>query len=293
MRSNKLLAGILLTLIALTGITTTEAQLKTLRINYIAPSAHYFPLYVMQQKNILAKHGYELELVVSDGPLAVQLLSRGHLDFNSTLSSAYLAQARGILALDVPCVMVDKLDFKLIAGKHIHTIQDLRGKKIGLAATQSFIVYPIRQLLATVGISINDVTLIAEKSYKTRIQLVKNGILDAATTDYSWALLEAGDYPTFELTGFYDHPMTGLGILSQNQHLKKIAYDAGMETMQYMKTHPEETISLLQHWLNIPDMQKARLVYERMLETLTMTCFPRSPEATKNLQSFIHEMTKK
>ena len=267
-----------------------KSHLRTIRISHVSQGVHYFPLYVMQQKKILEKYGFDLELVVSDGPLSVQLFSQGRLDMVSALSPAYIAQAKGILAFEAACVIVDKFDLRIVAGKHIRTIQDLRGKKIGIAAVKGLVSnYALEKLLAENGISLNEITLVPEKSSKMRMQLVKRGIIDATVIDFSWALLEAEGYPLFELTGYYDYPIVGIGVLPHNVAIQKAGKAAAIETMQFMKDNPAETAALLKEWMQTTDDVKTRLIYEKTMETLTMDCNSRSEAAQKNLQKYLQD----
>ncbi len=110
-----------------------EGQAIKIRAVYPAPNVQYLPAYLAQAKGIFKDEGLEVELIsVRGAKEGVQALVSGDIQFNMTVGPVLPAIWAG-LNLKLLAQMVGMPTFSLIVRPEVNKVEDLRGKKVGVA----------------------------------------------------------------------------------------------------------------------------------------------------------------
>src|SRR5918996_2509711 len=126
-----LVLGALLS-VALLPTGVLNAQSQKIRIAYSSRSNIATPLYVAVSKNFFREEGLEIELVQVSPRIAGMAVMNGDVSFTTSFVSTF----RGILQgfpLKLILVALKKGVYFLIVRPEIKDIQDLKGKKLGVA----------------------------------------------------------------------------------------------------------------------------------------------------------------
>jgi ABC-type nitrate/sulfonate/bicarbonate transport system substrate-binding protein len=177
---------------------------KTLNVAYPSPAWNSsLPVDVGRQFGMFAAEGLDVRPVyVRGGPIVMAALLSGEADYAAMAGlTAISSIARGA---DVVVVggHTAHLDQALMAAKGISTVNDLRGKVIGVTGSGGVTEYALVEALARKG-------LIRDRDYKVmftsnspmRANALQNGIIQAAPFSATErGLLEAKGFPTlFEI----------------------------------------------------------------------------------------------
>ncbi|MDX0801912.1 aliphatic sulfonate ABC transporter substrate-binding protein [Sinorhizobium medicae] len=142
------------------GVATRRgyAQVKPVRIGYIADYFGTSLTAIATDQNLWAKHGLEPDLkVFTNGPIQIQALGAGSLDFGYVGPGALWLPAMGKAKL----VAINALGLsdRVIAQKGINSVADLKGKKVGVPEGTSGDML-LRLGLAKAGMSISDIEVV-------------------------------------------------------------------------------------------------------------------------------------
>jgi ABC-type nitrate/sulfonate/bicarbonate transport system substrate-binding protein len=155
-----------------------SGNLTSLRIGIASRSPNPMPYYVALDRGFFRDEGLEPQIVLMKAIQVVQSLLGGSIDFGASTGTAVSAAVNGA---DVRVVLAlnDKPDFDLISLPSITTVQQLRGKKIGVSAAGSLGEILARQILIAHKVPPEQVAIIAlGQSFFTYASL-KAGIIDA------------------------------------------------------------------------------------------------------------------
>lgn len=155
----------------------TGAQLQNITVGYIADFNGASLVAVANQQGLWAKHGLKASLkVFTNGPLQVQALNAGDLDFGYLGPGALWLPASG--QAKVIAVNSIGLADRVIAKPGITTIAGLKGKSVGIPEGTSGDMI-LRLALAKANLTINDVKKVAMDS-STVVTAFGAGQIDAA-----------------------------------------------------------------------------------------------------------------
>lgn len=254
-----------------------------LRVAWVAASAGYLPLWAAQELGLFEQRGLTTELVFTSGPGAVQSLLARELEVAFTDGSA-IVQA-GLAGGDTVMLGATTLvfPFKLLAQPTIQRLEDLRGKRLGIARSGSSTDFAARYLLRSVGLTPDtDVALIQTVSTPERYQAMVAGGIDAGlyTEPVGFEARKQGYTFLFDLaTMGVEYPTTGIGTLRSlldERPAALRAYVGGLvEAVAWVKQHRTEALEILSRWTQIDDPEALAAAYEEQAPR-----FPDAPYAT-------------
>ncbi|MFF0312067.1 aliphatic sulfonate ABC transporter substrate-binding protein [Streptosporangium sp. NPDC004379] len=151
-------AAALVLLLPLTGCSSgDEDGAKAVRFGYIADFSGAAVLAVADKQGLWAKHGLKPELkVFTNGPLQVQALGSGDLDFGYIGSGAAWLPASGKAKIIAPNMLGIADRVITHAGSGVKGIADLKGKKIGVPEGTSGDMI-LQLALKQAGLTVKDV----------------------------------------------------------------------------------------------------------------------------------------
>ena len=142
---------LLVLLVAAAGSQTVwaaekSAKLATVRIGYVSRSILDMPYIIARDRGLFREEGLEPELIFIKAAQTVPAMLAGGIDFGTATGTAVAAAVSGV---DVRIVfaLTDKPSFDLIAVPSITSVQQLRGKKLGVTAYGALAEILARQIL--------------------------------------------------------------------------------------------------------------------------------------------------
>jgi NitT/TauT family transport system substrate-binding protein len=135
------------------------------------------PFFVARDRGFFREEGLEPELVLIRASLTPQALLGGSIDF-ATATGTAVSAAVGGADVRVVFAMSDTPSFDLIVHPSIASIQQLRGKKIGIAGIGGLTDILMRQLLLAHKIPPDQVTFLALGASDVTYVSLKAGVID-------------------------------------------------------------------------------------------------------------------
>lgn len=148
------------------------------RIGIVSRSTLDMPFYVARDRGFFREEGLEAEMVLMRASLTVQAMLAGSIDFGTATGTAVSATVNGA---DVRVVMAmsDTPSFDLFALPSITSVQQLRGKKIGVAGIGGLTEILARQILIANQIPADQVTFLPLGASDVTYVSLKAGVIDA------------------------------------------------------------------------------------------------------------------
>ena len=128
-------------------VTASAFALDHVKISYVVPTVNYGAVFVAIDKGYFAQEGIEAELVQAGGGVATPALIAGDLQFSGSPSVALSADMKGA-HLKAIFVGSDQSGFQLWVQPEIKTLEDLKGKQIGIISRGDTTEIGMRYILA-------------------------------------------------------------------------------------------------------------------------------------------------
>jgi ABC-type nitrate/sulfonate/bicarbonate transport system substrate-binding protein len=259
------------------------APAERLKVAWVSVSAGYLPLWAAQELGMFEKRGLAAELVFTSGPGAVQSLLAREVDIAYTDGSAIVRAA--LASGDVVLLGSSSraFPFMLIAHPSIQRVEDLRGKRLGIARSGSSTDFAARYLLRGAGLTPGaDVTLVQTVSTPERLQAMMAGGIDAGlfSEPGGYEARKQGYVFLYDLaTMGVEYPNTGIGTLRGNVTERPAALRAFIgglvEGIAWVKHNRAEALEMLSRHTQIDDPESLAATYEEHAPR-----FPQAPYVT-------------
>ena len=175
----------LLVLLASIGITREiawaaekAAKLATVRIGYVSRSILDMPYIIARDRGLFREEGLEPELIFIKAAQTIPAMLAGGIDFGTATGTAVAAAVSGV-DVRVVFALTDKPSFDLIALPSITTVQQLRGKKLGVTAYGALAEILARQILIANKVPADQVTFLPLGTSDVTYLALKAGTIDA------------------------------------------------------------------------------------------------------------------
>ena len=155
-----------------------SARLAPVRIGYVSRSILDMPFIVARDRGYFREEGLEPELIFMKAAQTIPAMLAGGIDFGTATGTAVAAAVSGV---DVRIVfaLTDKPSFDLLAAPHIATLQQMRGKKLGITAFGALAEILARQIFLAQKIPPEQVTFLPLGTSDVLYIALKAGTIDA------------------------------------------------------------------------------------------------------------------
>jgi NitT/TauT family transport system substrate-binding protein len=221
--------------------------------------------HVAAAKGLFKEEGLEAEMIQMNPRLGALAVMNGDVEFTTTFGSTLRGIVQGGLPLKFVAISVRKTDHFLLARPEIKTLQDLRGKRFGVATLFGTDQLAGEEMMTTKGFSPSLVKVIALGDAPVRVQALRSGIVDviAINAPHDMALAKSG---FTVLAGPQDVkralPLAGLAVrdrlIREKPQLIKRVLRSVLKAHRYVFDHKQETIRIMMQWLNQPQDVAAR-----------------------------------
>jgi ABC-type nitrate/sulfonate/bicarbonate transport system substrate-binding protein len=271
---------------------------EKLRVGKAVPFAWTFtPLDVGMQMGIFAKHGLDVEASSFGGDARLQqALAADGLDIGVGSGPGMAFMAKGVPAKAVAAMYGVPRNMAVMAdyNKPIRTVDDLRGKKLGVTTVGSLTDWIGKRINAQKGWTSNGITTVPIGGMQPARAAVKTGQLDGyiGALESGYELEENKEWRVITSADAYvDHFITHVffareDLIAKRPDAVRAFLKGWVDTIAFMKANKDKTVEITAKVINVSPSVASRAYDEQVAIFSTDGVFdPKGVEVLK--QSFI------
>ena len=243
------------------------AQTTKIHISAPSKSLSWFPAHVAREKGFYRAEGLDVDFVIMKPQLALQALVSGDVGYTTALGSTMRAAIRG-LPLRVVMTIAEKPLFSLIVRPGINSVEELKGKILGITTFGASSDTLTRAVLRRYKLNPNqDVKILALGGGTNRTAALRTGAIDGALVEAPYnVLLEREGFRKILFVGdLIPSPLAGFGttldkIRKQPDEIQRLVR-ATLRGIQQTKSNRQESVRLIMKWTEM-DQALAEGSYE-------------------------------
>jgi NitT/TauT family transport system substrate-binding protein len=277
------------------GAHEADAQgLRKVNVTIPALTESSITFFIAKEKGYWRNEGLDVELILARAAPSIQAVIAGNVEFGTAGGSGLLPITRG-LPMTFLFATFDRANFSLYAKPQIRSVQELKGKRIGISSFGSGPDSLVRDFLADQGIDGGrDATILAVGSGMERFIALKTGAVDAAMLSPS-AYIMAEESGFRELVSFVkreDYVYLQGGIITRNSLLKSEPAVAekfirgSLKALLYLQANRPQAIGALTRVLKIKQDIATR-IYDEIRPGVTQDGTVNEEQQRKSLVPFL------
>jgi ABC-type nitrate/sulfonate/bicarbonate transport system substrate-binding protein len=250
-----------------------------IRIANSAMSVTSLALLAARDWKLFSERGLDAEIILMSPALTVPAMIAGEIDYFAGVGPGVVSASLGGLPFRAVWVSSDKVSYSLVANPKFKTLQDLKGKKIGVtgslgATNHVSLVIALEKL----GMSPKEFNILALPPTEM-LRSLESGFLDAASLNPPtlFVALKKGFPNILDIGSLVEMPGGGLTVLAKDikgkpDEVKRVirAMQSAKDTMRKSK---EKSVELMMRILKM-DPESAASTYEVFLKTLSPDGIP-------------------
>jgi ABC-type nitrate/sulfonate/bicarbonate transport system substrate-binding protein len=263
---------------AISPATAQEPKTK-IRIANSAMSVTSLPLLAAREWKLFHEQGLDVEIILMSPAISVPAMVSGEIDYFAGVGPGAASASIGGLPLRAVWVSSDKVSYSLLANPKFKTVQELKGKKIGVtgslgATNHVSLVIALEKL----GLSPKEFTILALPPTEM-LRSLETGFIDAASLNPPtlFLALKKGFPNILDIGSLVEMPGGGLTVLIKSINGKPDEVKRIIRAMQSAKDairkSKERAIDLMMRILKM-DRESAAATYEVFLKTLSVDGVP-------------------
>lgn len=242
-----------------------------IRIGFPDLGTPFMPLPLAQKRGFVQQEGLQAEFIRINPKVALTGLVTGELHYYTPIGPAVVAAIQGLPVKLVACY-VPSAPFALIARPEFKSVQELRGKPIGINAFGGGLQITAKLIFKHFGLDPDrEVKFLAVGPIETRFAAMKQGIAAATLTATSGEFLgkKMGFVVLARAHELFSYPNSGLvasvkKIKERPDEIKRVIR-AGIKANRYIHENREGTIQVMMEWQQI-DKEIATATYDSILK---------------------------
>jgi len=273
-----------MSLIALSGVVIAPVPARAaekLRIGKASGSSFPFSAAdLAKQKGFFAAFGIDAEISVfrGDGQMQ-QALAAGTIDIGFGSGPGMGYAAKGVPAIAVAAMASEPRNMSLVVMKDgpIKTVDDLKGKRVGVTTAGSLTDWLTRRLSESKGWGPTGIEVTPMGEMRTRLAAMKSGELAGSVNSIqeTWNLVENGEGRLLATFGdavpqFHTHVIFAhRNLIKNNPDLLRAFLKAWFTTTKFMKENRAETVKIIAATMQISE-KVIDLSYDYEMQMLSM-----------------------
>jgi NitT/TauT family transport system substrate-binding protein len=242
------------------------------RIAYASRSSSAMPLYMAQTKGYFKAEALDVEIIQMNPRLGATAVVNGDVSFATPFVSTF----RGILQgfpMKVVFVHLKKGPYFVMVRPEIKDVQQLKGKKLGVATIRGADQLNAEELLQAKGFNPNQLQAVAIGDGPVRMQALISGAVEAicVAPPHDLMLRKMG-YGALAGPPEVGLPVAGMftsdRLVRENPQLVRRTLKALLRAHHYILENKQESMQVLIKWLPQPQ-DIAEHSYDNELKTLT------------------------
>jgi len=258
------------------------AQAAKIHISAPSKSLSWFPIHLTREKGFYRAEGLDVDYVIMKPQVAMQALIAGDVGYTTALGSTIRAAFRGV-PLRVVMTIADKPLFALIVKPGINSVEELKGKLLGISSFGASTDTYARALLRRFKLTPNqDVKIIALGGGTNRVAAMETGAIDAALIEAPYnVMLERKGFRRILFVGdLIPSPLAGLGtriekIQKQPDEIQRLVR-ATLRGIQIAKSNKQDSVRSIMKWADM-DQGLAEGSYEMAVSSWSSTGVASAP----------------
>jgi ABC-type nitrate/sulfonate/bicarbonate transport system substrate-binding protein len=244
---------------------------QRVRIAYASRSNSAMPQYVAQGKGFFRAEGLDVELIQMNPRLGATAVVNGDVTFATPFVSTFRGAVQG-LPIKVVFVHLKKGPYFLMVRNEIKDVQQLKGKKIGVATIKGADQLVAEEMLQAKGFNPALLQPVGIGDAPVRMQALISGVVDAVCVSPPHdLLLKRMGFPALAGPPEIGLPVAGMftsdRLLRENPQLVKRTLKALLRAHQFILENRQDTIPMMLKWLPQP-FDIAEHSYDVELKTL-------------------------
>ena len=268
-----------LCLATLAALPAGAQQLEKVKMAIAANAMNYAPYFAAIKKGYFAEDGFDVEIIEAGGGVATPAQISGQIDFNTSASSALSAMLRGA-ALKIVYYPWDKTIYQIWAfSPEIKTLQDVKGKSIGIQTRGDTFELGVRISLAQNGIDPNAVSYTALGFGTARRAAIAAGSLPVVTLtpeDVEWLKTNnqlKNSHLLFDMYPSVAMPLAGIAVrtvdLEKDRNRVKRFIRAVHKGWLYSVAHRDGAVDIVVQYAKGSNRATIDATYEDTMKTRT------------------------
>ena len=244
--------------LALAGPLSAQ-ELDEIRMGYIADYFGTSIAAIATDQGLWEKHGLDADLkVFTNGPIQVQALNAGSLDFAYIGPGALWLPASGQAKVIAPNAL--GYTDRVIAQPGIDSIEDLKGKKVGVPEGTSGDML-LRLALAEAGMSLDDIEVVSMDP-STVVTAFSSGQIDGAGIWYPFVDVARQRVPELKELSSNEEFFPEIAFpssfivsddMADNEAVIRKVVAVIKEANDFRVENPEQSVSITANFLNVPE----------------------------------------
>ena len=254
-------------------------QLEKIKMAIAARAMNYAPYFIPIEKGYFKEEGFDVEIVDAGGGVATPAQISGDIDFNTSASSALSAMLRGA-QLRIIYYPWDKTIYQIWASTpEIKTLDDIKGKAIGVQTRGDTFELGVRIVLQNAGIDPNAVIYTALGVNNTRRAAMAAGSLPVAVItpeDVDWLKsnnLIKTSHMLYNMYPAIGMPLAGTAVrvsdLEKNRDRVKRFIRAVQKGFMYTFAYRSQTVDIVSNFAKNTDKGSLNATYNDTVVTRT------------------------
>jgi ABC-type nitrate/sulfonate/bicarbonate transport system substrate-binding protein len=258
-------------------------------------------MYIAKDRGIFSKYGLVTEVIyIPGGTTNVQVLVSGNLDL-SQLSGAP-GVAANLEGADIVYILglLDKLNYQLVTRPEIKSVEQVKGKKLGVSRFGSSADFGLRALLKRVGVDpAREVSILQIGDEPARVAAITSGNIDGTVVNAPFG----SEAERLKLNVIADSVKMGIpffntGLLGSKKYLEKQEAKvlnflrAYLEAIKVLKTEKEYSVKALAKFTRVQNLKAVQDGYDYFNNQLQPVPYP-SVEAMQAVVAQIAETNPK
>jgi ABC-type nitrate/sulfonate/bicarbonate transport system substrate-binding protein len=248
--------------------TTVHAADK-IRISIANLSGQFMTVPLAQKRGFLKEEGIDAEIIRVTGGASAAALSSGDLDYGTGMA---LGGPLTGLPVKVVACFVPAPVFALVARPEVKSVQELKGKTVGISTFGGLSIFGARVIAKHFGLDPDkDIKFVAVGAVEGRFIRLTQGLIDVAVLAPPLdseakkkgfnILARAADILIFPETGL----VAGVKKIQEKPDEIKRVIKAGIKANRYIRGNRDGTIQFIMEWLNV-DKDVATATYEGVVK---------------------------
>jgi len=265
--------GIVRTILTIILLITNSAILspaqERVRIGVSSRGFGSLPLFVAENRGYYTKYGFRPETVLLRSSVAVPALLSGDLDYYNGFQPAVSAALRGI-PIKLVMMGAEKVIFMILVKPEVKSLNDLKGKTIGVSSAGSTIHLSLLTILNQFRIdAAKEVKILPAGDVRSQLVALQAGRIDAAS--HGPPLDSLGTAMGYKILlwdkDYVDIPISGLDVNEQKlqkfpEQVKRMI-KALIESQRFIRTQKDESAKLIAEWMSV-DAATAENLYKNL-----------------------------
>jgi len=252
-----------------------SAQPKKVRFSVSAISVAEVPFRIAQVRGFYRDEGLDAEFIFIRGAVGMQALLGGSVDFTSASGSTITAAVRG-LPVKLVFIASAKPQFDMIAQREIRSVQDLKGKTVGISSRGGAIDLLTQLIVQKHGLVPNKdvISLVVGGQEDTVLALRTGRIAAALLTPPRPLILQREGFNRLAYSGDYMPTYASGGIGVTDEKIKTSPNDVlafvkgSVRGLQFARQNRADAMKILSDYFSIKDPALSEAFFSLYLSRL-------------------------